>query len=60
VNSFIDVDGQIIRLAASSWNGEGSFLFTSSTAPYDCNDNGSCDEVGHRSKLPYSFVVSLF
>ncbi|KAE9594618.1 putative NAD(P)-binding domain-containing protein [Lupinus albus] len=33
-----------IRLAALSWNGEGSFLFTSSSAPYDCNDNGSCDE----------------
>ncbi|KAL5187870.1 hypothetical protein HKD37_05G013472 [Glycine soja] len=33
-----------IRLAALSWNGEGSFLFTSSSAPYDCNDNGPCDE----------------
>ncbi|XP_004504648.1 uncharacterized protein [Cicer arietinum] len=33
-----------IRLAALSWNGEGSFVFTSSTAPYDCNDNGPCDE----------------
>lgn len=33
-----------IRLAASNWSGEGSFLFTSSSAPYDCNDNGSCDE----------------
>ncbi|KAF1882200.1 hypothetical protein Lal_00038845 [Lupinus albus] len=33
-----------LRLAALSWNGEGSFLFTSSSAPYDCNDNGSCDE----------------
>ncbi|XP_027932313.1 uncharacterized protein LOC114188028 [Vigna unguiculata] len=33
-----------LRLAASSWNGEGSFLFTSSSAPYDCNDNGLCDE----------------
>ncbi|KAA3480986.1 Protein yeeZ [Gossypium australe] len=33
-----------IRLAASSWNGEGSFVFTSSSAPYDCNDNGPCDE----------------
>ncbi|QCD83780.1 hypothetical protein DEO72_LG2g4127 [Vigna unguiculata] len=33
-----------VRLAALSWNGEGSFLFTSSSAPYDCNDNGSCDE----------------
>ncbi|GMN46495.1 hypothetical protein TIFTF001_015670 [Ficus carica] len=30
--------------AALSWNGEGSFLFTSSSAPYDCNDNGECDE----------------
>ncbi|KAF5736928.1 hypothetical protein HS088_TW14G01095 [Tripterygium wilfordii] len=25
-------------------NGEGSFLFTSSSAPYDYNDNGQCDE----------------
>ncbi|XP_038875886.1 uncharacterized protein LOC120068246 [Benincasa hispida] len=33
-----------VRLAGSSWNGEGSFLFTSSSAPYDCNDNGPCDE----------------
>ncbi|KAL2335693.1 hypothetical protein Fmac_016906 [Flemingia macrophylla] len=33
-----------VRLAALSWNGEGSFLFTSSSAPYDCNDNGPCDE----------------
>lgn len=36
---------QQIRLAALSWNGEGSFLFTSSSAPYDRNDNGPCDEV---------------
>ncbi|TXG71795.1 hypothetical protein EZV62_000374 [Acer yangbiense] len=34
-----------VRLAAMSWNGEGSFLFTSSSAPFDCNDNGLCDEV---------------
>ncbi|KAF7837874.1 uncharacterized protein G2W53_006356 [Senna tora] len=33
-----------LRLATLSWNGEGSFLFTSSSAPYDCNDNGPCDE----------------
>lgn len=33
-----------VRLATSSWNGEGSFVFTSSSAPYDCFDNGSCDE----------------
>ncbi|CAL0309033.1 unnamed protein product [Lupinus luteus] len=33
-----------LRLAALSWNGEGSFLFTSSSAPYDCDDNGTCDE----------------
>ncbi|KAG2409785.1 uncharacterized protein HKW66_Vig0004500 [Vigna angularis] len=33
-----------VRLAALSWNGEGSFLFTSSSAPYDCNDNGTCAE----------------
>ncbi|GAV87360.1 hypothetical protein CFOL_v3_30786 [Cephalotus follicularis] len=33
-----------VRLAALNWNGEGSFLFTSSSAPYDCNDNGLCDE----------------
>lgn len=33
-----------VREAASNWNGEGSFLFTSSSAPYDCFDNGQCDE----------------
>ncbi|XP_061374336.1 uncharacterized protein LOC133316584 [Gastrolobium bilobum] len=33
-----------VRQAALCWNGEGSFLFTSSSAPYDCNDNGLCDE----------------
>ncbi|XP_073225650.1 uncharacterized protein [Cicer arietinum] len=33
-----------IRQAALCWNGEGSFLYTSSSAPYDCNDNGLCDE----------------
>lgn len=33
-----------IRLAASNWSGEGSFVFTSSTAVYDCSDNGLCDE----------------
>ncbi|XP_039058336.1 uncharacterized protein LOC120201874 isoform X2 [Hibiscus syriacus] len=33
-----------ISLAALSWNGEGSFVFTSSSAPYDCNNNGPCDE----------------
>jgi len=42
------VDCLPIRLAASSWNGEGSLLFTSSSAPYDCNDNGLCDEVGQK------------
>ncbi|MED6143117.1 hypothetical protein PIB30_003829 [Stylosanthes scabra] len=33
-----------LRQAALCWNGEGAFLFTSSSAPYDCNDNGFCDE----------------
>ncbi|KAK3039021.1 hypothetical protein RJ639_027506 [Escallonia herrerae] len=33
-----------VREAASQWDGKGSFLFTSSSAPYDCSDNGSCDE----------------
>ncbi|XP_073135278.1 uncharacterized protein [Henckelia pumila] len=33
-----------VREATLNWNGEGSFLFTSSSAPYDCSDNGSCDE----------------
>ena len=47
---------QQIRLAALSWNGEGSFVFTSSSAPYDCNDNGPCDEVCHTSKLSYYFA----
>lgn len=33
-----------VRVAASNWSGEGSFLFTSSTAVYECSDNGPCDE----------------
>ncbi|XP_006645894.1 uncharacterized protein LOC102703541 [Oryza brachyantha] len=33
-----------LRVAASNWNGEGSFLFTSSTAVYECSDNGLCRE----------------
>ncbi|KAI4364413.1 hypothetical protein MLD38_020508 [Melastoma candidum] len=33
-----------LREAVLKWNGEGSFLFTSSSAPYDCFDNGYCDE----------------
>lgn len=33
-----------LRLAAEQWNGDGVFLFTSSSAVYDCSDNGSCDE----------------
>ncbi|KMT08439.1 hypothetical protein BVRB_6g141160 [Beta vulgaris subsp. vulgaris] len=39
-----------VREAASSWNGEGSFVFTSSTALVDCSDNGSCDE--HTPTVP--------
>ncbi|KAH9621272.1 hypothetical protein KSS87_011538 [Heliosperma pusillum] len=33
-----------VRDAFSCWNGEGNFVFTSSSAPYDCADNGYCDE----------------
>nr|XP_043627982.1 uncharacterized protein LOC122599520 [Erigeron canadensis] len=33
-----------VGAAASLWNGEGSFLFTSSSAPYDRYDNGDCYE----------------
>ncbi|EOA28782.1 hypothetical protein CARUB_v10025014mg [Capsella rubella] len=33
-----------VRNAALNWNGKGSFLFTSSSAPYDCFDNGECNE----------------
>ncbi|CAO2173701.1 unnamed protein product [Urochloa humidicola] len=33
-----------VRVAASNWSGEGSFLFTSSTALYDCSDNMMCNE----------------
>ncbi|XP_042457547.1 uncharacterized protein LOC122041798 isoform X2 [Zingiber officinale] len=33
-----------VRLAASNWSGEGCFLLTSSSALYDCNDNGFCNE----------------
>lgn len=35
-----------VRMAALNWNGEGSFVFTSSAAVYDRNDNGECDEDG--------------
>ncbi|WOL15739.1 hypothetical protein Cni_G24520 [Canna indica] len=38
-----DYPGEV-RLAASNWSGEGSFLFTSSSAVYDCSDNGFCNE----------------
>ncbi|KAK1275093.1 hypothetical protein QJS04_geneDACA000849 [Acorus gramineus] len=34
-----------VRSAALNWSGEGSLLFTSSTAAYDCSDNGLCDEM---------------
>ncbi|XP_068660698.1 uncharacterized protein [Aristolochia californica] len=33
-----------VRHAASCWSGDGSLLFTSSTAAYDCNNNSLCDE----------------
>uniref|UniRef100_A0A0E0JIV1 NAD-dependent epimerase/dehydratase domain-containing protein n=1 Tax=Oryza punctata TaxID=4537 RepID=A0A0E0JIV1_ORYPU len=33
-----------VRVAASNWTGEGSFIFTSSTALYDCSDNELCNE----------------
>ncbi|CAA0834800.1 NAD(P)-binding Rossmann-fold superfamily protein [Striga hermonthica] len=33
-----------VREGTLKWNREGSFLFTSSSALYDCHDNGSCDE----------------
>ncbi|KAJ6430609.1 hypothetical protein OIU84_021909 [Salix udensis] len=33
-----------VREAALSWNGDGSFVFTSSSAPFDCFDNGQCNE----------------
>jgi len=50
------VNFEQIRLAALSWNGEGSFVFTSSSAPYDCNDNGPCDEVRPTFELSYYFA----
>lgn len=52
------VDCQPLRQAASCWNGEGSFLYTSSSAPYDCNDNGLCDEVGLKKFLNCSLSQS--
>ncbi|KAK4759212.1 hypothetical protein SAY87_022343 [Trapa incisa] len=39
----LDYPGDL-RIAASKWSGEGSFLFTSSSALYDCSDNGPCNE----------------
>ncbi|KAL2979880.1 hypothetical protein AAZX31_13G197000 [Glycine max] len=46
-----------LRLAASCWNGEGALLFTSSSAPYDCNDNGLCHEVGLKTFFGCSLSV---
>ncbi|CAD6231365.1 unnamed protein product [Miscanthus lutarioriparius] len=42
----LGVLGRILAaiVVASNWNGEGSSLFTSSTAAYDCSDNGFCSE----------------
>jgi hypothetical protein len=39
------ISANACRVAASNWSGEGSFLFTSSTALYDCSDNRLCNEV---------------
>ncbi|KAL6849924.1 hypothetical protein ACP4OV_020551 [Aristida adscensionis] len=39
-----DLSKDMCRMAVSNWNEEGSFLFTSSTAVYDCDDNGLCTE----------------
>ncbi|KAM7278296.1 hypothetical protein ACFE04_005430 [Oxalis oulophora] len=33
-----------LRSATLNWNGQGSFLFTSTSGLFDCNDNGSCNE----------------
>lgn len=33
-----------VRLSAEYWNGEGAFLFTSSSGLYDVEDNGPCVE----------------
>ncbi|KAL8524919.1 hypothetical protein ACS0TY_014513 [Phlomoides rotata] len=38
-----DYPGEV-REATLKWDGEGCFMFTSSSAPYDCSDNGFCDE----------------
>ena len=53
--------GMTIREATSSWNGEGSFVFTSSSALVDCSDNGSCDEVFNPclTLLPSSYVLVI-
>ena len=50
----------ISRVAALNWNGEGSFLFTSSSAPFDCNDNSPCDEVDTYFCRYRSFFISLY
>ncbi|ERN16930.1 hypothetical protein AMTR_s00057p00182930 [Amborella trichopoda] len=39
----VDYPGEV-RLATSYWNGKGAFLFTSSSSPYACDDNGFCNE----------------
>ncbi|KAJ8766489.1 hypothetical protein K2173_022548 [Erythroxylum novogranatense] len=39
----LDYPGDV-REAVLKWSGEGCFLFTSSSAPYNCTDNGQCNE----------------
>eukprot|EP00252_Welwitschia_mirabilis_P025015 TRINITY_DN7660_c0_g1_i3.p1 TRINITY_DN7660_c0_g1~~TRINITY_DN7660_c0_g1_i3.p1 ORF type:complete len:240 (+),score=18.71 TRINITY_DN7660_c0_g1_i3:265-984(+) len=48
-----DYPGEV-RYATSLWSGEGSFLFTSSSAVYDCKDNGLCSEDASIVPLGYS------
>lgn len=47
--------------AASNWSGDGSFVFTSSSAVYDCYDNGPCEEVFYLILLIYhgNSLISL-
>eukprot|EP00245_Coleochaete_scutata_P006790 TRINITY_DN21576_c0_g1_i1.p1 TRINITY_DN21576_c0_g1~~TRINITY_DN21576_c0_g1_i1.p1 ORF type:complete len:372 (-),score=60.71 TRINITY_DN21576_c0_g1_i1:189-1304(-) len=49
-----------VRAAAQRWNGVGSLLFTSSSALYDVNDGGWCDEsapVVPKGKSPRTDVL---
>lgn len=48
-----------VRAATLQWNGEGAFLFTSSSAVYACNDNGLCLEESPTVPIGSSFRTDV-